>query len=94
MAQFDESNSDNLSLISSDGTRVCICNGSCPDYTIFNYTLIAYPGQTVLITVEPPNRGHFVTVAFVLSSEVASFQRLSNVCNDIDIDNNCDWNGL
>ena len=34
----------------------------------------------ILSTVEPPNRGHFGTVAFVLSSEVVPFQRLSNIC--------------
>ena len=53
MTQFDESNSD-LSLISSDCTHVCICNGY---YTILNYTLIAYPGQTVLINAVAVGQG-------------------------------------
>ena len=46
-----------LSLISSDATRVCICNGSCPDCTILNYTLAAYPGQTVLISAVAVGQG-------------------------------------
>ena len=49
MTHFDESSTE-LSLISSDATHVCICNGSQPDCTIINYTLAAYPGQTVLIS--------------------------------------------
>ena len=56
MVQFDE-NTTELSLISSDATRVCICNGSHPDCTILNYSLAAYPGQTVLISAVAVGQG-------------------------------------
>ena len=55
MAHFE--NSTDLSLISSDATRVCICNGSRPDCTILNITLAAYPGQTVLISAVAVGQG-------------------------------------
>ena len=58
-------------------------------------------------TVEPPNRGHFGTAAFVLSSEVVLFSEvvlyLLNVfnlffvtCNTLYMNqsNNCDWNAV
>jgi len=63
MTQFDESNSD-LSLISSDCTHVCICNGY---YTILNYTLIAYPGQTVLINAVAVGQGFGTSPATIHS---------------------------
>ena len=56
MTHFDE-NATELSLISSDATRVCICNGYNPDCTILNYTLAAYPGQTVWISAVAVGQG-------------------------------------
>jgi len=40
--------------------------------------MFEYPGRhiNVVITVEPPNRGHFGTMAFVLSSEVVLFSEV------------------
>ena len=58
MTHFDNfKNATEMSLISSDATRVCICNGSCPDCTIFNYSLPAYPGQTVWISAVTVGQG-------------------------------------
>ena len=67
MAQFDE-NSAEMSLISSDATRVCICNGSHPDCTILNYTLAAYPGQTVLISAVAVGQGFGISPATIHSA--------------------------
>ena len=58
MTQFHENSySTELPLISSDATHVCICNGSHPDCTILNYTLTAYPGQTVVINTVAVGQG-------------------------------------
>jgi len=56
MIQFDK-NSTEFSLISSDATRVCICNGTHPDCTILNYTLTGYPGQTLSINAVVVGQG-------------------------------------
>ena len=55
--QIDENSKIELSLISSDATRVCICIGSHPDCTVLNYTLAAYPGQTALINAVAVGQG-------------------------------------
>ena len=60
-------NSTELSMISSYATRVCICNGSHPDCTILNYTLAAYPGQTVWINAVAVGQGFGTSPATIHS---------------------------
>ena len=67
MTHFDE-NSTELSLISSDATRVCICDGSYPDCTRLNHTLAAYPGQTVLISAVAVGQGFGTSPANIHST--------------------------
>ena len=49
LLNFNQS-TQQLSLISSNPTRVCLCtNMSIPDCTITEYTITAYPGETLTI---------------------------------------------
>jgi len=76
-------NTTELSLISSDATRVCICNGSQPDCTILNYTLVAYPGQTVLINAVAVGQGFGTSPATVHSTFLDSGTEFTPVLGEL-----------
>jgi len=66
MTYFDK-NTTELSLTSSDATRVCICNGSHPDCTILNYILDVYPGQTLFMSAVAVGQGFGTSPATIHS---------------------------
>ena len=61
-----------LSLISSNPTRVCLCtNMSIPDCSITEYTVTAYPGETLTIPAVAVGQ-RFGTVPSTVHSNVVS----------------------
>ena len=82
IAQFDKRSTE-LSLISSDATRVCICNGPRPDCTILNYTLAAYPGQTVLMSAVAVGQGFGTSPATIHSTFLDSGTEIVPVLGEL-----------
>ena len=69
--QFHQSTRQ-LSLISSNPTRVCLCtNTSFPDCSITEYTITAYPGETLAIPAVAVGQ-RFGTVPFIVQSSFVS----------------------
>ena len=68
-----------LSLISSNPTRVCLCtNMSIPDCSITEYTITAYPGETLTIPAVAVGQ-RFGTVPFTVHS---NFVYLTDLLTD------------
>ena len=69
--QFHQSTRQ-LSLISSNPTRVCLCtNTSFPDCSVTEYTITAYPGETLAIPAVAVGQ-RFGTVPFIVQSSFVS----------------------
>ena len=58
-----------LSIISSNPTRVCLCITSIPDCSITEYTVTAYPGQTLTIIAVAGGQ-RFGTVPSIVQSSI------------------------
>ena len=59
-----------LSVISSNPTRVCLCtNMSIPDCSITEYTITAYPGETLTIPAVAVGQ-RFGTIPFIVKSNI------------------------
>ena len=68
--QNHDDNND-LSVISSNPTRVCICVNSIPNCSITKYTVTAYPGKTFQIPAVPVGQ-RFGVVPFMVQSRFMS----------------------
>jgi len=83
-------NPQDLSLISSNPTRVCICINSFPDCSTTEYTVTAYPGETFTLSAVAVGQ-RFGTVPDIVQSSLVSgkipalqrTQLVSATCTDL-----------
>jgi len=64
-------NSQDLSLITSNPTRVCICTNTFPDCNATEYTVTAYPGETFKVSAVAVGQ-RFGTVPDIVQSSFVS----------------------
>ena len=88
-------NPKDLSVVSSNPSRVCICNNSLPDCNVTVLNVTVYPGQT--FTIQAVTVGQrYGTVPSMVQAEIASaegntsavgeleyFQGVNKVCSDL-----------
>lgn len=78
---YNNTNSDNLSTVASNPTRMCICNNSTPDCNVLKHHLAVYPGE--MFEIEAVAVGQRMGV--VPSTVIANLRDESLLCKGQDV---------